>query len=478
MLTSLLLGIVGIATAIGNDESNDKNERVPFVNVANDGDYMHCNTDPNYFISDLSLSDRLKVSQMEFVQAMFRHGTRLLTSGYPYDFFPEYAEKNPDWKIECNVTQIDGREHVGTPNNIRFRKNYVKNEQSYKGSTCNGPQSLEGTVHQMQATSDIFKERYFGNKYQYKIFNKNELKSSNLEIYSTDTTRTIDSAMYFTEHLLEKQEPATTIDLTIHDLDNEPFRMDSNKYCQESIQWKQWHQKFEDAVNNKQERERFENSEYAKDLIARYESFGGQWLGGSVFELSTPFRLGYHYCAGLDIPIPLDLWQDMAKYDDLWQEAYDRTEYGRELNRCYYHTESIPAYQVTLNAINKMKNKQGPKALIISSHAHSMRPYLWGLNIEDDHKWEKLAGLVTLEIYSAAKPNDDDIEYLFRWTRNGKFLPYKLCNDYYKKENSQLCDLQIMLDADFKDIVPINEFNQNVCSKAIDLCLCGLCDDQ
>jgi len=216
----------------------------------------------------------------------------------------------------------------------------------------------------------------------------------------------------------------------------------------------------------------FENSAFGLDVRSRYESEGGVWaIGGR-----TPWLVGFWYCVGLDIPLTLELFQDMETYTVLHNAAYDETPNGKEKNYCWNHIGALPAYKILLDIINDIKNgnDDAPKIFVVGSHGFSIRRYLWGLNIYDDRILSDNAELTTLEIYSA-KSNIDGIEYYFRWTRRGEFVPYPACNDIYQSENTQLCDLEIMLNQDFVDAVSIDEFNKNICPNAIDLCLCDLC---
>eukprot|EP01084_Bolivina_argentea_P052942 97197_1 len=83
------------------------------VNVNIDGEYLQvCNNNgPSYTISELSPSDEAKINKLEFVQALFRHGLRVLPHNYaPEMFFPQYAinnlPPNGNWVINCNISTI------------------------------------------------------------------------------------------------------------------------------------------------------------------------------------------------------------------------------------------------------------------------------------------------------------------------------------------------------------------------------------
>ena len=98
--------------------------------------------------------------------------------------------------------------------------------------------------------------------------------------------------------------------------------------------------------------------------------------------------------------------------------------------------------------------------------------YLWGLDIYDDRILSPNAELTTFEVYSAKRWNYEDIDYYFRWTRRGEFIPYPGCD--YDNGNTQLCDLEIFLDS-VSDATPIEDFADEICAKAIDECFCDLC---
>ena len=126
-----------------------------------------------------------------------------------------------------------------------------------------------------------------------------------------------------------------------------------------------------------------------------------------------------------------------------------------------------------------MKNNNKPKILSIAMHGSAIRRYLWGLNVYDNRNVFENAEMSTLEIYSANPYNGlndyGNIKYLFRWTREGEFIPYPPCNHIYDTKNTQLCDLEIMLQNDFNDAMPIQDFNKEICPFAMSKCLCDIC---
>eukprot|EP01084_Bolivina_argentea_P052943 97199_1 len=467
------------------------------VNVNIDGEYLQvCNNDgPSYVISELSKSDQHKVHKLEFVQALFRHGLRVeKQDNAPEKFFPEYAldnlPPNGDWVINCNISSIISSQltdwsHPLAPNNnknpkLKLRKKYIQNEQYYSHSNCEQEQSLYETIGQMASNADTIKNAYIRdpyNNHKKYLFNKNIFNDAdNIRLYSTDTSRTMDSLFWFADALISKKKDI--FDIISHDIASEPFRIDKNIKCSREPQWQEWTERYEESTDNSKIKNEYEMS---SDVQYRFEAQGGVWLKDGL----TPHTLGFHYCAGLDLPISFDLLQDMDTFDREREASVDLSDNGKEKNYCYNHIINLASYKLLLDAINEMKSGNGPKLLAISNHAGNIRAYLWGLDIDGDHTFPEMAELTTLEIYSAnkyynihkKKKNKNKIEYYFRWTRRGEFLPYPECKHIYDSQNTQLCDLEIMLNKDFKDVVAMDEFNNNICPNAVDLCLCGLCDN-
>ena len=112
---------------------------------------------------------------------------------------------------------------------------------------------------------------------------------------------------------------------------------------------------------------------------------------------------------------------------------------------------------------------------MVGSQSFTTRKFLQGLKLffDGENYVRKMAQneMITLEIYTAAE-NDENIEYYFRFTRNSEFLRYYLCNDYY---NTQLCDLNILLNGDFADAIDLRTWEEESCPNFVNDCVCGLC---
>ena len=84
--------------------------------------------------------------------------------------------------------------------------------------------------------------------------------------------------------------------------------------------------------------------------------------------------------------------------------------------------------------------------------------------------------MVTLEIYSANMENayniENEIEWLFRFTRKGEALLYPGC-DYVNNTNDELCDLRVLFENEFADVVGVREFESDICMKVLDDERCG-----
>merc|ERR1711933_260414 len=96
-----------------------------------------------------------------------------------------------------------------------------------------------------------------------------------------------------------------------------------------------------------------------------------------------------------------------------------------------------------------MKQYSYPRLVIHSAHDYTIIRLLLSLGIYD-YNLVMFGEMVTLEIYSAK--NDTDL-YYFRWTRKGQFIRYPTCNYGYGETATELCDLDIMIQRSFKNIV-------------------------
>ena len=106
-------------------------------------------------------------------------------------------------------------------------------------------------------------------------------------------------------------------------------------------------------------------------MIDEFEAQGGVAVRGGF----TFWTIGFHYCAGLNIPITYDLLVNISKFTREREAAWDESPNGKEKNKCFNYIQMLPAYQYLVDAINEMKQGIGPKIFAISSHGTVIRRY-------------------------------------------------------------------------------------------------------
>ena len=241
------------------------------INLYRDGDFIQCNPEPSYVITPLSISDQSKVNKLKFVQALFRHGIRLQQQLYGPDvLFPDYAAANfPEWAIQCNVSSVLHYQYVDVSANspLRIRKQYPLGQQYYKNSNCAHTQSVWQSIPQMEAIANTVKNAYIANKYDTRrekryLFKKKDINKDSVQLYATDFVRITDSIYWFTRYLLDlddddRRGKEVGLDLIIHDVQTEPFRIDLNVPCRNEPQWQQWNDLYAASTNNSKVRSDF-----------------------------------------------------------------------------------------------------------------------------------------------------------------------------------------------------------------------------
>ena len=190
----------------------------------------------------------------------------------------------------------------------------------------------------------------------------------------------------------------------------------------------------------------------------------------------------FYYCDGITLPIEHDTWWDMVNVSYIYDTLIDESDYGLEQQYCYYHTVALPMLNLFKSEIEKIINDDETKSRIVvySAHGSTLMHLLGGMRIWDFEPFSN-AEMVTLEIYSTNMENeyiiDNEIEWLFRFTRKGEILLYPEC-DYVNNTNDELCDLRVLFDNEFNDVVSIREYENDICMKILDDKRCGYIKSQ
>ena len=207
-------------------------------------------------------------------------------------------------------------------------------------------------------------------------------------------------------------------------------------------------------------------SDFGNATRKAFEGEDGIW---STDKVGT--YLLYPYCAGMSLPFENSTFWNSVKLSYLWQAAsksYLNTSYAQNTSRCIDHFYAIPMLNVILENINLMKSKSYSKLVFHSIHDTTIELLLKALGLWND-QLVIFGEMITLEIYSRSNHNN---EYYFRITRLGKFVPHPLCQ---YDDNSELCDLDILLKDSFNDIVNQSVWSNEMCANLISDCKCGYC---
>ena len=167
----------------------------------------------------------------------------------------------------------------------------------------------------------------------------------------------------------------------------------------------------------------------------------------------------------------------MVNVSYIYDTLVDETEYGEYQQYCYYHTVALPMLNLFKTEIEKVLNDDETKSRIVvySGHGSTLMHLLGGLQIWNYEPFSN-AEMVTLEIYSADTENeyimDNEIEWLFRFTRKGETLLYPGC-DYVNNTIEELCDLRVLFENEFNDVVSVRDYENDICMKILDDERCG-----
>ena len=450
------------------------------VNININGESWICNNNPSkYKISPLLSNDKSIISKLRQVHIFNRHGARVGATKIAY-FLP-----NKNLSYHCNVTEVTTRQYNNNDqeNIYSFRKIYVNNEQLIEGN-CKWTQSSYQLIPQFIANGNIIKNAYIGNQI-YHLFNQTILNqiSSNLytksfdnriTITSTDYERTIASVLVMASTIFKSTNNNTNkpiFNVNTHDQHSDPW-IGWIQPCLDQSEYKLWNSMISNDPKYKNTaQDDVYSSTFGQNTINSFISEGGIWT-----KNKTGKDLQYLYCKGTTLPLTNNTFWDVVKYSYLWEAAEVNTTYWLKTDQCIGHFRIIPILYKILTDINSMKNNinvnndEYPQLIMHSAHDSTLLHILKGLNMWN-HELIIFGELVILEIYTSA--NDDDSEYLFRWTKKGKFLPYPFCD--YKNGQTELCDLDIMLNNSFNEAVDMDTYSNNICANVLTDCRCGYC---
>ena len=454
------------------------------VNIRQDGSPWMCNNNPygRQEITPLSEYDQKLINKLEQLQVVHRHGSRV-GSDTIQSYLPDKG-----LKYDCNITSVVTRQYMDndyyTNSSKKFynlRKQYVANEQVLEGN-CQYRQALKYLIPQQKANAHHIIDAYIGNE-PYHLFNQSTLNSiaDNLINYSederltlttTDYERTIASLVVIASELFadtfnnNEDNVNIIMNAKVHDIDSDPYHPNYISECVEQDEFIKWDALFDDdELLQNTEAERIVQSDFGNATITAYEAEGGRWKSNKVGTL-----LLYPYCAEMTLPLSNETFWDAVELSYEWGTTFVNTSYAMNKTECYNNFMNIPMLYKMKSDIEMLKNESKPRLVIHSAHDSTVIRLLQSLGMYD-YELIIFGELVTLEIYSA---KDDDDLYYFRFTRKGEFIEYPYC-DY--ENGTELCDLEVMLENSFANVVSQKEWSSELCANVLSDCRCGYCEE-
>ena len=173
----------------------------------------------------------------------------------------------------------------------------------------------------------------------------------------------------------------------------------------------------------------------------------------------------------MTLPLSNSTFWNAVKLSYALDTEHVDTIYAKDKTECYWNFVNKPMLSTMYNDIVMMQQNQYPRLVIHSAHDWTIIKLLLSLGMYD-YKLVMFAEMVTMEIYSAK--NNTDL-YYFRFTRKGQFVPYPGCN--YMNGDTQLCDLEKIINRTFQNIISNDDDYINRCENVITNCVCGYCGD-
>ena len=489
------------------------------VTIEDYGDIFHCITDYDYEISRLSSDDAERVEELSFVMIMYRHGNRYGSRVSFSDLFPD----SPSPDILCNVKRVKstyfdayGSNSQGSgSSSFGLRLQYPFGDQRLENSNCEDTQIADNSVPQMIATGKIAAKRYFSENnnsggQSKDQFTKNDCSPDIVYGSSRLINRVLDSQVYFLQGLLgdctnnngkyssgssgssdssngcgkKKNGDMSQIDTEIWDYTYDPYiQYRSSGWCRiNSDEFQEWYSIYTSTALNNEALTNYSQTDEVLDAVYSYINESGSFIGSGFFAapiFSTWSELGFLYCAGVEIPLTLDTFSKVVEAQNTASETFDESEIGQEANKCYNHQVSRSAYKNVYDKLMSALNGDDKKMFVIASQGSALTSFFWGLDLLPENKFFKQGEMVTLEVYKKANCDNHGVDtgdYLFRFTRNGKFVAYPPCMSEYETNDSELCQLNTLLidEYGFSDAITSSQW-RDLCQNALSDCLCGFC---
>lgn len=153
-----------------------------------------------------------------------------------------------------------------------------------------------------------------------------------------------------------------------------------------------------------------------------------------------------------------------------WAAAHITSPYAIQQMECYNQFMNIPVLDRMRRDMESVGQSGIPRMVIHSVHDTTIIRLLQSLGMYN-YQLIIFGEMVTLEVYSMR--NEDSL--YFRFMRKGQFVPYPHC-EYLN--GSELCDLKLMMEHSFKNVVNQSVWADKLCGTLLTDCCCGYCHPQ
>lgn len=468
-----------------------------YCQLESDGAFDYCNSNnkgTGTEVPTLSNFDVSLISHLQQVQIFTRHGARN-TNPALYELFGEPLVSEYDLKFDCDVMQLETRTVNSKINNdsyITFGKKFLENKQIVEGNCLQGQSLYPLLTQHKQNGQTLFNGYINNNNSKLNIYNtsmfydiyKNVMENnfdSRFIIHSTNYERTLGSAIALVtsmiNELINAVDNADVINGTnliwnimTHDKQRDPYVPEDNYIFGETLTQFMYSQ-LKDSLYYQ-----YWESDYVTNTSQFYSNLTNVTFYDFLGIDSLPA-----YCDNLKIPLSFN------NYNKIINISYDLIQY---LFRNEYNMYVKDKEEKFINYTNSTKNNilkliSSPMRHLIheyiinntnnidiseknivyhSFHDSTIFELLGGMGISDGIQ-PIFAEMLSLEIYVI---NIDKISknisqlfpsgFAFRLLRNNKILRFSNCSELIELYNSELCDLNVLLNILSDDAMPMVEW--------------------
>lgn len=397
-------------------------------------------------IPPLTAEQRARVSSLEQVQVLIRHGSRT-----PYKKYSCWEDYTVTWN-NCNVTELmiasPSYTDPNRPAPWLFRKLYDGSEDAL-GGNCYTGQLVSDGYNQEVANGQFLRQAYLES--DLPLFNTTVWTQINTdeEVYlrSDDEQRTLMSGQLLVHGMFNISQqiivPWHTGDYNLDQIypnSNVCPRLDT----------------LEDAIYATPDFVRFNTSNEAQILNYQLDNIWGAGYWSWYYTLDCIMTT---LCTDRPLPdggqTPAQIYMNETIFNRTLAHFEFQYEYLNRYNNSQWAKLAMgnTAWHVRTNLFNVLYNESSSlhtntplKFALFSGHDTTIQPFLAAILRENwDGRWPGYASMVTIELYSTVEsetnPSTNELDnYLFRIVYNSEVVSIPECAD-------PLCPVQVLIDA-------------------------------